>query len=337
VRVEDGGGSVIAEYYYDPFGKRLWKNVSGSKTYFIYADEGLVGEVDENGIETRSYGYKPSSIWSTDPLFMKHSGTYYFYHNDQLGTPQKITSANGAVVWAAKYETFGKSSIDSSSTVTNNLRFPGQYYDQETGLNYNYQRYYDPETGRYFSIDPIGIKSEGSNHLYLYCLNNPLTLIDPKGEEQDCTSNFACHVCIIYGEAAGTSDICLKAVAWVIRNRVYDPGEFPGDECSVVKHRNGREFNAYGKRLWNKCCNDCLSKSGKQVKKSIEDLVDKLDLGTDITDNSTFFHDKSMDTPSWIKKKIKAGLMKEVKVPGCISFRFYKKIVKKPIYAPLDW
>jgi len=57
--------------------------------------------------------------------------------------------------------------------------FPGQYYDQETGLHYNYFRYYDPSTGRYLTADPIG-QLAGPN-LYSYVGNNPLFWIDPYG------------------------------------------------------------------------------------------------------------------------------------------------------------
>ena len=156
-RVEDGSGNVIAEYYYDPFGRRLWKEVGGTRTYFLYADEGLVGEYSSTGAELRSYGYKPNSTWTTDPLFLKQGNQYYFYHNDHLGTPQKLTSISGAVAWSATYASFGKATVDASSTITNNLRFPGQYEDEETRLHYNYHRYYDPRTGRYLRADPIGI------------------------------------------------------------------------------------------------------------------------------------------------------------------------------------
>jgi YD repeat-containing protein len=56
VRVSDGSGAVVAEYYYDPFGRRLFKDVGGVRTYFVYSDEGLVGEFDESGVELRGYG-----------------------------------------------------------------------------------------------------------------------------------------------------------------------------------------------------------------------------------------------------------------------------------------
>jgi len=179
--VRDGSGSLISTYYYDPFGRRLWKEVGGVKTYFVYADEGLVAEVDATGNVTKSYGYRPGSTWTTDPLFMKVGGQYYFYQNDHLGTPQKLTAVNGAVVWTAKYSSFGDASVDISSLVTNNLRYAGQYFDAETGLHYNYKRYYDPVIGRYLRVDPIGFGS-GDVNLYSYVYNRPLNFVDPEGE-----------------------------------------------------------------------------------------------------------------------------------------------------------
>jgi RHS repeat-associated protein len=101
------------------------------------------------------------------------------YHNDHLGTPQKMTDASGAVVWSADYKPFGEVNI-TTNTITNNLRFPGQYFDAETGLNYNYYRDYNPATGRYLSADPIGIE-RGENHLYVYAGNSPLMEVDPLG------------------------------------------------------------------------------------------------------------------------------------------------------------
>jgi uncharacterized protein RhaS with RHS repeats len=64
---------------------------------------------------------KLRSTWTTDPLFMKQGTDYYFYQNDHLGTPQKLTAINGAVVWAAKYTSFGKADVDGSSTITKHL------------------------------------------------------------------------------------------------------------------------------------------------------------------------------------------------------------------------
>ena len=65
-------------------------------------------------------------------------------------------------------------------TITNNLLFSGQYYDEETGLHYNYFRAYKPMIGRYVEADPIGIK-KGMNHAYVYVNNNPVGFGDPMG------------------------------------------------------------------------------------------------------------------------------------------------------------
>jgi len=80
------------------------------------------------------------------------------------------------VVWYAVNDSFGNVQIETE-IITNNLRFPGQYYDEETGLYYNFNRYYDPATGRYLRTDPI----EDGLNLYVYVLNNPLRYADPQG------------------------------------------------------------------------------------------------------------------------------------------------------------
>ena len=105
--------------------------------------------------------------------------TAYYVHTDHLGTPVAMTDEGGNVVWRASYAPFGEATVDAVSTVKLNVRFPGQYYDQETGLHYNYFRYYDPEIGRYLTADPIGQKA-GPN-LFTYVGNNPLYWIDPYG------------------------------------------------------------------------------------------------------------------------------------------------------------
>jgi RHS repeat-associated protein len=174
---------LIATYYYDPFGRRLWKEVGGVRTYFFYADEGLIGEYDSTDNEIKTYGYRPDSAWTTNPLFMKDGSEHFFYHNDHLGIPQKMTAVNGAVVWAAKYTSFLNAEVDSSSTSENNLRAPGQYYDGETGLYYNLNRFYDPQLGRYLRADPIRLRS-GIN-LFTYAKNNPLAYFDPFGLKEE--------------------------------------------------------------------------------------------------------------------------------------------------------
>lgn len=104
-----------------------------------------------------------------------------------------MTDRSGTVVWAAYYRPFGEAVI-VTETVKNNFRFPGQYYDSETGLHYNYHRYYDPSTGRYLTPDPshsLGngvpfylfslILSPQEFHHYGYAQNNPIVFMDANG------------------------------------------------------------------------------------------------------------------------------------------------------------
>jgi RHS repeat-associated protein len=104
----------------------------------------------------------------------------YYIHADHLATPKILTDQDQKVVWRADSTPFGESTTNGK--VTFNLRFPGQYYDQETGYHYNYYRYYDPDTGRYISSDPIGLR--GGLNTYAYVDNNPLKFIDPEGNEK---------------------------------------------------------------------------------------------------------------------------------------------------------
>lgn len=90
-----------------------------------------------------------------------------------------MTDTSSAVVWSAEYQPFGLVTVDTASTVENNLRFPGQYFDAETGFHYNWHRYYDPETGRYLTPDPIGL--DGGINPYSYVRGNPINFVDPTG------------------------------------------------------------------------------------------------------------------------------------------------------------
>jgi len=106
----------------------------------------------------------------------------FYYHNDHLATPQMMTDDVGTAVWEAEYRPFGEATVnedpDGDGILTrSNVRFPGQYFDGETGLHYNWHRFYEAGTGRYLQADPIGIE-RGRNHLYVYVSNNPITAFD---------------------------------------------------------------------------------------------------------------------------------------------------------------
>jgi RHS repeat-associated protein len=109
---------------------------------------------------------------------MVSAGTLYFIHPDHLGTPQRITDANQNIVWDAALRPFGEVE-QMTQTFTLNLRFPGQYADAETGLNYNFFRDYDPSVGRYVESDPIGLR--GGLNTYAYAAGDPARWLDRQG------------------------------------------------------------------------------------------------------------------------------------------------------------
>ena len=118
------------------------------------------------------------------PIAVAKSGTLSYIETDHLGTPRQVVNpaTNTALwTWDLLASTFGVNGPNQSPSgggaYTLNLRFPGQYYDAETGLNYNYQRDYESSTGRYAESDPIGL--DGGDNTYFYVDGNPLNGIDP--------------------------------------------------------------------------------------------------------------------------------------------------------------
>ncbi len=84
-------------------------------------------------------------------------GQIYYIHDNHLGAPQKLTDAQQRIVWDRISEPFGKTYALKGDQDLMNLRFPGQYFDAESGLDYNMFRSYYPATGRYTQSDPIGL------------------------------------------------------------------------------------------------------------------------------------------------------------------------------------
>ncbi|MEU6079273.1 RHS repeat-associated core domain-containing protein [Streptomyces sp. NPDC047108] len=106
---------------------------------------------------------------------------FYSIVTDVIGTPTELVDEKGNIVWRNRTTLWGVSVPGGPvHEVQCPLRFPGQYHDPESGLHYNYFRYYDPETARYYSPDPLGLDPAPNHHAYV---PNPLTWIDPLGLE----------------------------------------------------------------------------------------------------------------------------------------------------------
>ncbi len=166
---------------YNALGQRVRKDGHGVLT-FAYDEAGhLLGEYTPGGVMVREY------VWLGDRLVgmlsQDEADTVLQVHTDHLGTPRAVSQDN-TVLWRWEGEAFGNSAPNeqvagSARKFTLPLRFPGQYYDSETGLNYNYFRDYNSATGRYIESDPIGLR--GGINPYAYVNGNPLSGVDPLG------------------------------------------------------------------------------------------------------------------------------------------------------------
>ena len=167
---------------------------------YVYAEDGsLLAEYGEGSAATSGsaqYLWLPTANGPM-PIAAVVNGQTYAVHSDHLNTPRKLTQANGQAVWQWAYSAFGDeqpttaakrftSEMTNPTTgatsipdVTFNLRYPGQYFDKETGLHYNYFRTYAPGTGRYTQPDPIGL--DGGWNRFGYVGGSSLLYADPKG------------------------------------------------------------------------------------------------------------------------------------------------------------
>ncbi|AMD93002.1 hypothetical protein AXF15_07745 [Desulfomicrobium orale DSM 12838] len=177
--------TVLATYTYDARNRRTSKTAGGRTIHYHYdQDSRLIGESLANGTVLREYVYLRG-----EPVALLEYETrpgWYFYVTDHLGTPQQLVDSRGAVVWQAACLPYGETKV-LKATVQNNLRFPGQYFDAETGLHYNWNRYYNPKTGRYITADPIGL--DGGMNVYAYAGGNPMNAVDPWGLATENWSN----------------------------------------------------------------------------------------------------------------------------------------------------
>ncbi|MCY0914226.1 RHS repeat-associated core domain-containing protein [Massilia antarctica] len=183
-----GVGGASTQYRYNGVGQRTIKSdAAGVATYFVYDESGqMVGEYNSAGTPIQETVYlEGMPVAVVKPRASGAEENAYYVYADHLETPRIIARASdNKVAWRWDgANPFGEDQPDENpSRLGNflyNLRFPGQYYDRETNLHYNYFRDYDPQTGRYLQSDPIGL--DGGINTYSYVMSEPTRYIDPTG------------------------------------------------------------------------------------------------------------------------------------------------------------
>jgi RHS repeat-associated protein len=178
-------------YLYDALGRRIAKQRLAAdgrvleQTDFCWDGTVLAEQVTPDRKAT-SWDWAPGSFRPITQVSRTLSGRpqewfdeqFFSIVTDLVGSPAELLDAAGNVAWYSRTTLWGAPSTVHSGHVDVPLRFPGQYHDPESGLNYNFQRHYDPETARYASHDPLGLAPSADSQSYVA---NPLTLLDPWG------------------------------------------------------------------------------------------------------------------------------------------------------------
>ena len=177
-------GEVEVTFRYDALGRRVEKVTPEGPTQFIWDGERLAAEISPGGtvrvyVYADGMGLTPFAFIDYDTLASDPTGgrRYYIYSN-QIACPVRVENDAGRTVWSADVDAYGRASIGRNSQIELNLRWPGHYFDAETGLHYNRFRYYSPELGRYIQVDPRDV--EGGINVYAYP-SRPLDTVDVDG------------------------------------------------------------------------------------------------------------------------------------------------------------
>jgi RHS repeat-associated protein len=197
--------AVVYNYGINGLGQRVTKTstaIATGKVIYVYDEAGhLIGEYNNTGTPVWEHIY----LGDLPVAVINGAGTVFPVLSDHLGTPRQVINASKQLRWKwDNTEPFGANAANQNpanlGVFAYNLRFPGQYFDAETGLHYNYFRDYNPQTGRYIESDPIGL--DGGLNTFGYVLSNPLKYIDINGDMVATPDQIQAGIDILIGEAA---------------------------------------------------------------------------------------------------------------------------------------
>jgi RHS repeat-associated protein len=184
VTLPGSGGTV--SFKYDPLGRRIYKSSSSGTSVFAYDGDNQTEETNSSGTVVARY----SETENTDePLAMLRSGTTDYYEQDGLSSVTSSSNTAGSLTQTYTYDSFGKLTA-SSGSLTNLFQYTAREFDAETGLYFNRARYYDPQSGRFISEDPLEFAGSGPS-FYVYANNHSVDWVDPFGLAVTCPSFLA--------------------------------------------------------------------------------------------------------------------------------------------------
>ena len=180
---KDGKTAVIQQNRYNGDGQRIQK-VEGSKTTNYYYQDGVVSYTTDgdNSQTSQNLIGTDGNILATQRYGSDHTD-YLLYHKDIQGSSTSLVKEDGSADATYRYTDFGETTINGDNKAENEVCYTGGIYDQSTGLYYLNARYYNPEDGRFVTEDTYRGENDkpDTQHLYVYCANNPINHVDPSG------------------------------------------------------------------------------------------------------------------------------------------------------------
>jgi len=192
--VAQANSATVGSYTYNALGQRIGKSATATER-FVYNEGSQL--LSEYGTSNRDYvwlGDLPVATVDETTSGGATTSTISYVTADQLGTPRAVANTSGTTIWSLPYQgnAFGEQSPTSSNGYALNLRFPGQYFDQESGLSDNGMRSFESGSGGYAQSDPMGLFG-GQSSTYAYGGGNPLSFSDPMGLQN--TAPAICAMC----------------------------------------------------------------------------------------------------------------------------------------------
>ena len=269
------GVATVGDYVYDGNLKRARSNINGQLIYNVYDLSGKLVHVDIHPDAAGAGGSRTDYI----PGFARiktddgDADEISYMHDDHLGSASTVTGADGTLAWRESYTPYGETLLSPAAN-DNQGGFTGHIKDKATGLNYMQARYYDPNMGRFLSVDPVTFMDTGNPgyfNRYTYTMNDPVNRIDPDG--QACVPCVVVAAVIIADKVYGAYDAVqtVKGVA----DGTIDPAD--AITSQATSQAAGLIAGPAGRFVAKKAPNPFGKKGGPKHQQKTQDVVDDIE------------------------------------------------------------